>query len=383
MTKTGPEIAIVGGGLAGTLLAVALRKHVPWAEVLLIEQGGVLGGNHRWSFFDSDLAAEGHELLEGLERNHWQRNEVRFPKRERILDTPYNSLSSHDFDRWARTIIPPAWLRLETQVEAVEPNAITLAGGDRREAGLVIDARGPGKVNGMEVGWQKFVGIELLLPGHGVEQPIIMDATVEQIDGYRFVYVLPLDSNRLFIEDTYYSDTPEIDATTLLQRALDYARRFGAVEEELSSETGSLPIVIAGEPEKVWPASDKVARIGMAGGMFHHTTGYSLPWAVEGALDFAKAYAAGDAPQVEWFRNRFLANWQSQSYFRLLNTLLFRAAEPNKRYCTFEHFYRLPQALIERFYSGRLTVGDKARVLTGKPPVPLSGALKAVMGRKG
>jgi lycopene beta-cyclase len=42
-----------------------------------------------------------------------------------------------------------------------------------------------------------------------------------------------------------------------------------------------------------------------------------------------------------------------------------------------QRFYRMPPALIARFYAGRLHLGDKARILTGKPPVPLLQALAA------
>ena len=37
--------------------------------------------------------------------------------------------------------------------------------------------------------------------------------------------------------------------------------------------------------------------------------------------------------------------------------------------------------LIERFYAGRSTMSDKARILAGRTPVPLSGALSALTGQ--
>ena len=43
-------------------------------------------------------------------------------------------------------------------------------------------------------------------------------------------------------------------------------------------------------------------------------------------------------------------------------------------------FYRLPEALIERFYAGRSTGADMARVLAGKPPVPVLAAVAALAG---
>ena len=101
------------------------------------------------------------------------------------------------------------------KVLAASPTAVVLADGDRIEAKGVIDARGPGDLSLLDLGWQKFIGMEFALDEpHGLTHPIVMDATVEQIDGYRFVYTLPFSATRLFVEDTYYSDTPDLHRPT-------------------------------------------------------------------------------------------------------------------------------------------------------------------------
>ena len=61
--------------------------------------------------------------------------------------------------------------------------------------------------------------------------------------------------------------------------------------------------------------------------------------------------------------------------------MLFRAADPPQRYRVLERFYRLPAPLIARFYAGRSTMVDRARVLTGKPPVAIGRAIRAMMER--
>ena len=58
----------------------------------------------------------------------------------------------------------------------------------------------------------------------------VMDATVEQIDGYRFVYVLPLSATEIFVEDTYYSDGPELDLDAVSARIIEkVAKATGGV----------------------------------------------------------------------------------------------------------------------------------------------------------
>jgi lycopene beta-cyclase len=62
--------------------------------------------------------------------------------------------------------------------------------------------------------------------------------------------------------------------------------------------------------------------------------------------------------------------------------MLFRAADPPHRYRVLEHFYRLPEPVIARFYAGRSTMLDKMRILSGRPPVPIGRALSALRAQR-
>ena len=375
------DIIFVGGGLAGALAVAALKRANPEISLAIIEQGARFGGNHRWSWFDGDLTDEGRALIAGLHRLHWPRHEVRFPRRKRLLELPYNSTTSSDLHRWITDLLEPAERLTATGVVAITHGSVTLQDGRILSAQRVIDARGAEAAAISGLGWQKFAGFEFEVPGHGLAHPIVMDATVDQEDGYRFVYTLPLDADRLFIEDTYYADGPDIALERLRNNAFAYAAGFGRVGAELSHETGALPIPLTTAPEQFWPASDQAVRLGMRGGFFHHTTGYSFPVAVQNALQLAADWRAGVKPDAAIWRARLVEAWRGQRYFRLLNRMLFGAAEAGQRYRVFEHFYRLPAPLIARFYAGTLTALDKARILTGRPPVPLGRAMAVFLGK--
>ena len=86
------DIAIVGGGLAGGLAALALAAKRPDLDVRLVEPGPV-GGNHIWSFFDSDIAKKDRWLVAPLVRHLWPRYDVRFPSHERRLRMGYKSIT--------------------------------------------------------------------------------------------------------------------------------------------------------------------------------------------------------------------------------------------------------------------------------------------------
>ena len=256
-----------------------------------------------------------------------------------------------------------------------------LDGGERIEAGAVIDARGPGPVQGLDLAWQKFVGRTYRCGSpHGCERPVIMDAEVDQSSGYRFLYTLPFSETELMVEDTYYSTSPELDVPRIGALVDDYVRAQGwPAGEVMAEETGILPVLLGGEVSKLWPASEgPVARLGLRGGFFHPTTGYSLPDAVRNAMLLTEQRDLSAAAVHALFKSRAAALWEERSFFQLLNRMLFRAAEPAERYRVLEHFYRLPLPIVARFYSARLTALDKLRSVSGRPPVPLGKAMKAL-----
>ena len=80
------DVAILGGGLAGGLIALALRRKRPELDVLLIEESASLGGNHIWSFFGPDVAGEHRWLVAPLVCHGWRGYDVKFPGHERALE---------------------------------------------------------------------------------------------------------------------------------------------------------------------------------------------------------------------------------------------------------------------------------------------------------
>ena len=376
------DVAIVGGGLAGGLLALALHARHPTLDVRLIEAGERLGGNHVWSFFGADVAAADRWLLTPLISHAWPGYDVAFPRHERTLNQPYYSIESERFDAVLRATLP-AMALIRAKSLAVSPTSVVLQSGDRIEAAGVVDARGAADLGKLELGWQKFLGRELqLVAPHGRTRPTVMDARVPQLDGYRFLYALPFAPDRMFVEDTYFSDTPQLTATTLRKRIEDYAREQGwQVLKALREETGVLPITLGGDFDAYWQSGGRgLAKVGMRAGLFQPATGYSLPDAVRLAVRLAARRDFTGASLHEETYDHAKATWRARRFYRMLNAMLFRAADPPERVRVIERFYRLGGGVVRRFYAGQSTAGDKARILLGKPPVPVGRALAALRG---
>ena len=376
-------VVIVGGGLAGSLAALRLAERRPDLPVLLLDGGESFGGNHTWSFFDSDVPDSARELVAALGPVRWPRHRVRFQSRDREFAVAYNSVNALQLDALVRARLPAACWRLGAKARSIGPHSVELANGETIAARAVIDARGPqAAMPGLELGWQKFVGIEFAAAVPVPDCALVMDATVPQLGGYRFVYVLPMAADRVLVEDTYYSDEPELDVALIAERVRALAAERGLLGTELRRETGVLPILIGGDPEEFWPGDDPVARLGLTGGFFHPTTGYSFGLALRLAEDLASLPGdLGAAELASWSRSRFLQHWRQTRFFRVLNRMLFHAAQPEQRHRIFAHFYRLPPGLIARFYAGSLTLTDQARILSGRPPVPVGAAIKALLQR--
>lgn len=382
MTET--DIAILGGGLAGGLTALAMRRRRPDLRVALIEAGSRLGGEHTWSFHDTDLTPDGMALVEPLVAHRWPAQRVTFPAHERLLSTGYNSIKSSRFHDVLTEILGED-VRLESPVKGATPESVTLESGATLKAKAVLDCRGAVASPHLKLGFQKFVGREARLAApHGLDAPVIMDATVTQTDGYRFIYVLPFDPRTVLIEDTRYADGPDLSADVLRKEISDYAAARGwRVESVIREEEGVLPIALGGDIEAFWDepldgAQGCVARGGMRAALFHPLTGYSLPDAVALALDIAELKDVSGDALYDLTRKRSAQLWRERSYYRFLTRMLFLAAAPEKRYSVLERFYKMPQGLIERFYAGRSTMADKARILMGKPPVPVMKAAKVM-----
>lgn len=371
--SSGPwDYVLVGGGLANGLLALALLDR--GRRVALVEREERLGGNHTFCFHARDLPPHA-TWAAPLVQHRWDGYEVRFPRLARRVASAYRGFVGEHLDavvqrRFAEA--SGAELHLGSTATAVDARGVTLADGQRIEGTAVIDARGPGRGPVADAGFQKFVGreVELERP-HGLPRPVLMDATVPQVDGLRFFYVLPLSPTRLLVEDTRFSDGPVLDVHDLGAEVEAYLARNGwEVAALVREESGVLPMPWAPLPH---PGRAPLLA-GYAGGMLHPATGYSVPVAARLAVEVAKrepgALAGGALdPWIHELRQR-------QRLPLLLNRLLFQATPAASRVHVMERVHRRPDALLERLYALEATGRDAARLLVGRPPrgVPVGKA---------
>jgi lycopene beta-cyclase len=374
------DVVLVGGGLANGLIALRLAALRPGLRVLMLEREPDRDESHTWCLFRTDVSATTWEWLAPLFEHQWRGYDVAFPEHARGLSTGYARIASGSLAAAVESALG-AGLRRGTSVVEVGPDSAIDAEGTQYHAPLVIDGRGIAASDALRLAWQKFFGLEVRLAApHGLSRPVVMDARVRQTDGFRFVYLLPLAPDALLVEDTRYSNSPLLDVAALESALERYAQQRGwRIAEFGRRECGVLPIALSGDIERFWAERvPGVPAVGMRGALFHPTTGYSLPEAARTAELVAatsRLESRALAATIEAHSKRL---WRRRGFYRGLNRMLFLAAAPEERFAVLQRFYRLPEPLVERFYADRLTIADKLRILTGRPPIPMGRAFAAL-----
>ena len=345
------------------LTAWRIAEVNPDVEVHLFERSQETLWKHHWSFNISDIPETLRMAVTPMIRKRWDRYDVRFPRRSRTLEIGYASTDDlavlaqlDDLRRQGRVVLHYG--------QDIDPADI--------RAGAVLDARGYIDRDDTLASYQKFVGRRVRLSGsHGLEHPVIMDATVDQIDGYRFMYLLPFTDREVLVEDTYFSDSPDLGENIVTSRIEDYIASKGwEVEAVTHTEKGVLPMTTASTRD------DDTAEIGLRGGFGIAATGFTFPVALELAEHVAQAVKKHGVSKAEIAVAEFRrTHIRRERYARLLNRMFFGAAAPERRYVILQRFYGFRSGLIERFYRNALTPLDKVRILIGKPPVPVTKAL--------
>jgi lycopene beta-cyclase len=364
------DYVLVGGGLGNALIALAVFDAQPEARVALIERESQIGGNHVWCFHEGDVG-ERQSYVSPLQSATWPRYEVRFPNLQRTLDQPYTAVRSEQLALVVEAAFrqrPESQLLLSSRAERCTANRVTLDDGTELSGKVVIESRGPEAFAPQAaLGYQKFLGLELKLRRPSpVAHPVLMDALVPQRDGFRFMYALPFSADRVLLEDTYFSDSSELDRERLEREILQYAEKNGFFVDSVERrEVGVLPLPTR-LPQLQEPADDEPLVAGYQGGWFHPVTGYSFPVAARVASAVASTDPAELRRQV-WPRLQRAQRAQLR-FCVLLNRMFFEAFAPDARRHVIERFYGLEPGLVRRFYALELSHVDRARILCGRPP---------------
>lgn len=357
-------LLIAGGGLAGSLAAVAMAKKRPEVPILLVEEGETFGGGKTTILFEEAIDEADRWLVDPLISASWDGYYVAFPGHSRRLKAECHAIRGADVDRLVRETLRPDQYRLGTKAVAVRDNELVLLGGERIKADGAIDARGAANLSMLELGWLRWFGRAYSFSApHKVDRPVLVDATAGPEGGFRFVRCTPFSPTRLLIEDCDYSEEAEQDREAAGRRIDDYValRRWsgGRIDSEAG---GALPLALGGDFSAFWRVGGaRVAKLGLRGGFFHPSSGQTLADAVRCAALLTEQRDLAGETLHDLFEAEAAALWRKRELQRGFNAALFET-RPEDRRAFLDGFYRLDAALLGRFHAARPGVLDRVRM---------------------
>lgn len=263
------DVAIVGGGLAGTLTALALARSRPAnrRRIAIIDRSPAPLAERYWAYFSPAAVEPSAEVAA------WPRVRVRSADADLLLPLQryrYRRLSG---DLLAAALEKSGTTRITDRVTGIFPGTdgvrVRLTGGSLRASWVLDSVVGLPLLPGGP--WLSFLGVRIAVPA-ARQDPVLMDFTVRQSDGIRFGYALPEGPESLFVEATSFrSQGPDTELAEALQEWLASTwpahRRIGPVVER-----AALPL----HRRTLQRQHGRVLHIGRAGGRTRRATGYGV-----------------------------------------------------------------------------------------------------------
>lgn len=371
------EYVILGAGCAGLSLCYYLLKQGVTEPILILDQKNEFADDRTWCFWDVEPTPFSH--LASKRWNSWTLHVDGEKVEQRTTLHPYQCITAADFYRAALDRIASyknVTLRLGEPVEAYkehddETYVSTLQ--NTYTARYVFDGRGlpPGSPVFEEARrrsvWvpQKFLGLRLRSkePVFDPERCKLMDFSVNQERGLRFVYVLPFSEREALVENVYLSEA-EISIEGHRSELEEYlAAVYGLSPEDYvvdEEERGYIPMTDYAFPRKL---GDRAYSIGMLGGQTRPSTGYTFLRIQRYCEALARGVVSGDgAPgRIE------------ASRYKLLDKIFLRFMKEHPEECpaVYSRMFRgLPPDTLVRFLTEKSSPLDELRLILAMPKMP-------------
>ncbi|MEU7619034.1 lycopene cyclase family protein [Micromonospora rifamycinica] len=371
------DLAVVGGGGAGSLVLAALARHAPpGLRVAVVDPVRKRGQDRTWAFWGTPGGD-----LEPMLSASWSRVEVTTPAAARVLDLAplrYAMLRSAPlYERAAEAELRLGAARYDAAVGALDDDgtAVTVRDTDGRvvlRAGWVLDSRPrPPRRPGRTTWLQHFRGwwLESPTPVFDPGRAVLMDfRTPQPARGVSFGYVLPVSDRYALVEYTEFS--PAVLSDAEYDAGLrGYAGLLGvdlAALRVREVEDGVIPMTDAPFDRRPSP---RVVRLGTAGGATRPSTGFTFSAMHRQAGQVAAALAAGRPPvprpaypgRHRWMDAVALRAWDSGAvggpeFFDRL-------------------FDRNPASRVLRFLDGATGPVEDLAVMRSSPLLPMTSAV--------
>lgn len=240
---------------------------------------------------------------------------------------------------------------------------VVLASGERLPCRLVVDASGPGRVlsggrlrgtRPEQTAYGMVFPSAAVRPLVGEREAVFMRWSHETTADPTFLYAVPLPADQVLVEETSLVRRPGLALTELKRRLLRRLERAG-VPIEAAANTEHVRFAMAA-PRPATREAD--VSFGVAAGMLHPATGYSVGEALTAAPLLAGAIAEALPHGRDAARRAARAQlWSHQArmvrYLRLWGQRTLLRLSPGQVPEFFDTFFSIPDHLQEAYLCGR------------------------------
>lgn len=370
------EYVVLGAGCAGLSLCYYLLQSGVEAPILILDRKTRFEDDRTWCFWDVEDTPFSH-----LETRRWNSWSVHYGARD-VLHTSqsysYRCITAASFYEFALNSIAKhanVTLRLGADVEGFEERdaGTHIRAADRTyTARYVFDGRGlpPGsrtfETARREAVWipQQFIGLRVRTARPVFDPAVctLMDFSVSQERGLRFMYVLPFGEREALVENVYLSE-PGIAGGTYRTEIADYmSDTYGLTPQDYvvdGEERGYIPMTDYPFPRRI---GERIYSIGMLGGQTRPSTGYTFLRIQRYCRALARHLTAeGPAPRAEFRR------------FDVLDRVFLRFMRRYPERCPsiYARMYgRVPPGSLVRFLTEKSTPADELSLVMALPKIP-------------
>jgi len=349
---------IAGGGVAGSVAALAMARHRPEMPLALVGEEVRFGGGSAILLVDAGLSGEERNLLEPLVTRSWDGCYVALPSRSRKLKLACHLVTAEAIHLAVGDALAEGSLRT-AKVVAIRDDSLLLPGGETLAGDGAIDARGWAHQTTLEIGWRHRTARTCRFEEpHRVDLPVLADMTLEAGGCGHFTCV-PIDERTLRVERIDYSRSP--DGSDGAERIDDYVHLRGWKNgEPRKAESSSRPIPLGGDFAAFWRIGGaRVAKLGARGGFSHPFTGSALPDALRTGLALARQKDFAGSVLHDLFEAEATASWKRREFHRTVNRLLLDEGGD-----ALAALYGLDAPLLERFFAEDAGLFDRRKILT-------------------
>ncbi|UJC78790.1 lycopene cyclase family protein [Rhodococcus erythropolis] len=346
------DVVIVGGGPAGR--ALATRCIARQLTVVIVDPHPRRVWTPTYSAWADELPSwlPDEVIASRIQRpSVWAEEQKTFDRAYCVLNTSSLQLFLSDTSAQFRALA----------ARTLSPNSVVCTDGTQLTGSVVVDARGTDLTvtTAQQTAFGVIVDRALTAPVLGGGEAWFMDWRrdngTSDADTPSFLYAVPLDDERVLLEETCLVGRPALGLRELEARLRTRLHNRGC---EVPDDAPVERVRFAVEGPKDSPPGD-VLRFGGRGGLMHPGTGYSVATSLAEADAVAEAIADGGDPEAAlWPRSA-----KGVAALRRVGLNALLTLDPAEVATFFDRFFDLPVEAQRSYLSDRRDAAATAKVM--------------------